>query len=84
MENLEWISHADNIKYGFENNQYKQLTTTLKNKNTEEIFTFRSQSEASKFLNRNHGYLHDCVKHNKKIYDTENNEYEIIEMKYNK
>lgn len=60
VENLEWLSLADNIKYGFENNQYKQHKTILYNDN--EKYEFRSKALASRFLERNDGYVSSCIK----------------------
>lgn len=80
VENLEWLSLKDNIKYGFENEQFPQINISLKKKSTSEIFNFRSNALASSFLKRNHSYIHHCIKNNRKIYDSNGNEYEIIEL----
>jgi NUMOD4 motif. len=84
VENLEWISHSDNIKYGFENDQYRQIHVKLKNKITKEVFEFRSMSLAGAFLGRNHGYISQRFNKNKKILDKNNNEYEILEIRSNR
>lgn len=65
VENLEWLTRADNIKYGFENNQYKQQGIKLFNEN--ETKNFRSISQANLFLKRNHSYIYNCIKNNKQI-----------------
>lgn len=75
IDNLEWVSRADNIKYGFENNQYPQKKTILYNEN--EYYEFRSESLASKFLNRNHGYISLCIKKGKNAISKEGIEYNI-------
>lgn len=80
VENLEWLSLRENILYGFENNQYQQINVQIKNKKTNEIFSFRSLSTASHFLNRNTGYVARCIKGNKKITDKEKNEYEVVKI----
>ena len=80
VENLEWLTLSENIKYGFENNQYQQINIKLKNKNTNKISEFKSLSSAGSFLGRNSGYISDCIKYNRKIKDIEKNEYEIIEI----
>lgn len=80
VENLEWLTLSENIKYGFENNQYQQINIKLKNKNTNKISEFKSLSGASSFLGRSSGYINDCIKYNRKIKDIEKNEYEIIEI----
>lgn len=80
VENLEWLTLSENIKYGFENNQYQQINIKLKNKNTNKISEFKSLSGAGSFLGRSSGYISDCIKYNRKIKDIEKNEYEIIEI----
>lgn len=75
VENLEWLTRADNIKYGFENNQYQQKEITLYNDNGK--IKFRSLSLASFFLNRNKGYLSACIKNNRKIFSKDGKEYFI-------
>lgn len=56
-ENLEWLSLADNIRHGFENNLYKQNKTVLISKKDGQRYEFRSQVSAGAFLGRNHGYI---------------------------
>lgn len=76
VKNLEWLSRADNIKYGFENGQYKQHSVILFN-STEE-YKFRSKSLAAKFLGRCHNYISDCLEKNKKaISKIDGKQYEI-------
>lgn len=65
IDNLEWLSLGDNIRHGFENGLYKQSKTILVSVSTGETFEFRSQSEASKFLGRNHGYINFLAKSGK-------------------
>lgn len=69
IDNLEWLSLADNIKHGFENNLYKQDKTILISCETGEKFEFRSKSVAAKFLGRNHGYI-NCLIKNKREFAT--------------
>lgn len=70
VDNLEWLSLADNIRHGFENNLYKQNKTTLESEDTGEIYTFRSQTEAGAFLGRNRGYITGLVKNKRKFATT--------------
>lgn len=76
VENLEWLTREDNIRYGFENGQYKQTEIILCKNDIE--YKFKSMAKASKFLQRNHSYLNDCIKNNRKVYDKEGNEYQIL------
>lgn len=82
VENLEWLTLSQNIKYGFNNNQYQQINIKLKNKKTNEIFSFTSLTNACKFLKRNNFYITDCIRNKRKIKNKDKTEFEIIE--YNK
>ena len=75
VDNLEWLSRSDNIRYGFENGQYKQYKTILYN--NERRYEFRSQCLASKFLGKNSGYICNRIKKNKKAISVDGIEYNI-------
>lgn len=76
INNLEWISISDNIKYGFENGQYKQTKTILYNDNEKK--EFRSLSQADLFLKRSIGYCSQRIKRNKiKVISKDGIEYNI-------
>lgn len=75
VENLEWLSRSDNIRYGFEHNQYQQKEVTLYNSNEEK--TFRSLSQANIFLGRNHAYISNCIKNNRKVISKDGIKYNI-------
>lgn len=74
-ENLEWISLADNIRYGYENGQYdsvmKRVTLIDVNGNVQD---FRSMSQASRFLGKNVGYVSGRLKKNFYIVYSSNGE----------
>lgn len=56
-DNLEWITGAENTRKGFENNQYPtQRKIVLVDLDGNEC-SFRSMSEASRFLGYNSGYI---------------------------
>ena len=60
LDNLEWLSRADNIRYGFDNGQYPTCKRIIvKDKLTGQKTMLRSMSAASKFMNRYHGYISD-------------------------
>jgi hypothetical protein len=61
IENLEWLSLADNIRHGFRTGLYPQNPVYLIEKSTYKLLAFRSESEASRFLNHNHGYLNKVI-----------------------
>lgn len=65
VNNLEWLSRSDNIKYGFENGQYKQTKTILYNEIEKK--EFRSLSQADLFLKRSIGYCCQKLKNNKSV-----------------
>ncbi len=77
IENLEWLSLADNIRHGFDTGLYPQIKTTLISEDGKH-YSFRSLSQASKFLNRSHGYLSNGIKKNRIIRDVEGNKYKAL------
>lgn len=78
--NLEWLTIKENIQYGFKSGQYSNScqTIVLKSENGGRI-EFYSMSEASRFLNRNCGYVSNrhnngystLIAKNKKVYNFE-------------
>ena len=59
LENLEWGTHADNMRDASENDSYAQYQTPifLTNKKTGEEFKFKSQHEAARKLGLNQGNI---------------------------
>lgn len=58
IENLEWMTRADNVRYGFEHGQYSsQKKISLIDNTSGEIVSFNSHTECNKFLNRSNGYI---------------------------
>lgn len=77
IDNLEWVSRADNIRHAFNNGLYSsQKSVVLKGDGC--MLYFRSLSHASRFLRRNHGYISGCVEHGRPITDDIGNEYKVI------
>jgi hypothetical protein len=76
-DNLEWITLQDNILHGFKNGLYstQKKCTLIDNDGNE--YEFISYSEASRFLGRNHGYIHNALKHNRLAKSIEGNLYKI-------
>lgn len=78
VDNLEWLSRADNIRHGFDNDFYStQKHCELTNMNGKTYY-FQSLSQASKFLNRNVGYISGILKKGGKVTDVLGNEYTVI------
>lgn len=77
IDNLEWLSLAENIRHGHEMGLFPQHKTILKTNNREIIFT--SNSKASRSLGRCSGYIHGRLKNGKtNAYSKEGVEYEIV------
>ena len=74
IENLEWLSLGDNIRHGFNNGLYPSRSVKLKHNN--KVFEFYSLAAASRFLNRNNGYVSLCLQRNKLPTDRNNNKYQ--------
>lgn len=78
VENLEWLTREENVTYGFNHEQFNFCKKTIL-KSDNEIYEFRSQSEASVWLKRNHGYINHLIKTGiKTAVDKSGNKYEII------
>ena len=67
INNLEWLSLADNIRHGFDNGLYPSRKIELLINNRTMIFN--SLSKASLFLKQRNGYISDTLKKNKQIKD---------------
>lgn len=74
IENLEWLSLADNIRHGFENGLYPQKAVCLID-NYGNSLHFRSMSEASRFLGRQNQYVSDTIKKCKNVRSVNGEEY---------
>lgn len=62
-ENLEWCNHKENNNHAFDTGLIRTARKiTLINKETNEIFHFRSMAKAGEFLNRNHGAISSKIK----------------------
>ncbi|API89403.1 HNH endonuclease [Marinilactibacillus sp. 15R] len=63
VENLEWCNHKENLIHAFKKGLNKSPDPiVLLNINTHETKYFYSKAEASRFLNRNHGFISRLVK----------------------
>lgn len=75
VENLEWLSLADNIRHAFDNGLMPYKKVKLYNKDSE--LTFRSLAKASEYLGHNSSYISMCLKRKSKIKDKNGREYSI-------
>lgn len=77
IDNLEWMTRADNIRHAFETGlQTQQKGVTLQHNGA--VLIFRSMSQAGEYLGRNNGYISNSIKRGRPIRDTEGREYKII------
>lgn len=76
--NLEWVSVAENIKKGFSSGLFDAVQNPVTLIACNEAKSFASMSAASRFLGRSNGYIHLCVKHNRKATDCTGKKYEIV------
>ncbi len=73
LDNLEWLSLADNIKHGFANGLYPTKEVVLRYKG--QIFAFKSMYECDKYLKKYRGYTSNAIKNNKPLYDSEGHRF---------
>lgn len=66
VDNLEWVSLADNIRHGFNTGLYthqKECKLII----NDAVYVFRSISEASRFIGRNSSYISNALKLGRKV-----------------
>lgn len=80
-ENLEWVKLSENIKKGYETGLFASLQIPIMLKCCESEFSFASMAEAGRFLGRNNGYVHNCLRCNRPIKDADGNVYRIYFLK---
>lgn len=73
VDNLEWLSLADNIRHGFSTGLYPTKHITLC-RNGEKI-EFSSMAKCDEFLGRRRGYTSNSLKLRYTVYDVEGNKY---------
>lgn len=67
VENLEWLTLAENIRHGFRTGLYRRIMrrVALQSKETGEIIEFRSMASASVFLGKSNNFVSDHFNNNK-------------------
>lgn len=76
IDNLEWLSLADNIRHGFETGLYPQKSVVIKT--AEQVIEFRSMAQCDIFLNRRKGYTSGRLKKHNTLIDTEGNVFQVL------
>lgn len=73
IENLEWLSLADNIRHGFATGLYPTKSVqVIRNGIT---ITFNSMAKCDKFLGRCNGYTSSRLKKGSPLFDVDGKEY---------
>lgn len=82
IENLEWLSLADNIRHGFDTGLYSfQKPITIFREKDEQMFDFRSLAYADRFLHRSHGYTSGRLKKNHfTLFDDNGELYRVMNL----
>lgn len=75
LDNLEWLSLADNIKHGFANGLYPTKAVKLVSLTQPEVFIFPSMSCCDRFLERCKGYTSEAIKKDRFLYGGDGNVY---------
>lgn len=76
-ENLEWMSLADNIKYGFTHGQYQQKSQVIED-GEGNYMIFRSKAALGRFTGRSNSYLDDRKERNEPICSTDGKKYYFV------
>ena len=76
LDNLEWLSRGDNIRYGFENGQYPQKSVTIRSEDVS--MSFRSLAACDRYLERHIGYTSARIIANKSLHGSNGTLYEVV------
>lgn len=82
VDNLEWLSLADNIRHGFKNGLYRNSKPIILVDAAGHEYSFYSYSEACRFLNRSFGYIKNQINKNKPIKNSNGSVYCFKEVLY--
>ena len=77
-ENLEWVTHSENISKGFKEGLYKNIQLPIVLSSDGKLLEFESRADANRFLGRSHSYVDICLKENRPIRSTSGTRYEIV------
>ena len=76
IENLEWLTLADNIRHGFRTGLYPSSIPIVA-KQGEKVMHFESMASFDVYIGRAKGYTSGCLARHKTIKDSNNNQYEV-------
>jgi hypothetical protein len=79
IENLEWLSLGDNVRKGYETGLFDKCQKKITLIGESDCASFASMAQASRFLGRNNGYIHNCIKVGKKPTSEDGQIYTIKE-----
>lgn len=74
IDNLEWLSLADNIRHGFATGLY-HTQKPISIKSGGKTYDFRSMSQCDEFLRRSTGYTSNRLKKRDTLFDVDGNKY---------
>ena len=77
IENLEWVTRAENIKHGFKAGLYKTIQNKVVLDDYISSRQFESMAAASRYLGRNVGYVSNAIKKNHLIKGNDGTVYKI-------
>ena len=79
VENLEWLSLADNVRKGYETGLFANCQNPITLIGDSDRVSFAYMAQASRFLGRNNGYIHNCIRVGKKPTSADGQVYTIKE-----
>ena len=77
-DNLEWMTRADNIRYGFEHGQYTSMIETVLMDEDGVYYNFPSRTKAYKFLGRSAIYLSKHQNGDGIVYSIDGKKYYVM------
>ena len=81
-ENLEWVTHGENIKHGFDTGLYNKNKkgVVLTDTKTDKQISFKSMSDADRFIGRCNGYISCCLANCRLATSKDNNQQYHIQL----
>ena len=76
--NLEWLPLSDNIRKGFEDGLFAKCQKPITLIGEIGSIKFDSLAQASRFLGRNNGYIHNCIRVGKKATSADGDVYLVM------